>query len=70
MSDTQTPDSADIAFSASPGEQLRRERESQGLSIGEVAGALNLRPAVVRGLEEDNYEEVPIPTYRRGYLRA
>jgi cytoskeleton protein RodZ len=70
MSDTQTPDPADSAISASPGEQLRRERESQGLSIGEVAGALNLRPAVIRGLEEDDYEEVPIPTYRRGYLRA
>ncbi|MDR5900515.1 RodZ domain-containing protein [Halomonas icarae] len=55
---------------ASPGEQLRRERESQGLSLSEVAGALNLRPAVIRGLEEDSYEEVPIATYRRGYLRA
>ncbi|QJQ98077.1 RodZ domain-containing protein [Halomonas sp. PGE1] len=70
MSDTQTPDSADTALSASPGEQLRQERESQGLTVTEVAGALNLRPAVIRGLEEDSYEEVPIPTYRRGYLRA
>jgi len=70
MSDTQTPDPADTAFSASPGEQLRQERESQGLTVTEVAAALNLRPAVIRGLEEDSYEEVPIPTYRRGYLRA
>lgn len=70
MSDTQTPDPADSAFSASPGEQLRRERDAQGLSVNEVANALNLRPAVIRGLEEDDYEEVPIPTYRRGYLRS
>ncbi|QTF93429.1 RodZ domain-containing protein [Halomonas sp. BM-2019] len=70
MSDTQTPDPAHTAFSASPGEQLRREREAQGLSLADVAGALNLRPAVIRGLELDDYEEVPIPTYRRGYLRA
>ncbi len=70
MSDTQTPDPADTAFSASPGEQLRQERETQGLSITEVAGALNLRPAVIRGLEEDSYEEVPVAAYRRGYLRA
>ncbi|MFC2991088.1 RodZ domain-containing protein [Halomonas tibetensis] len=70
MSDTQTPDTADTAFSASPGEQLRSERESQGLSVTEVAGGLNLRPAVIRGLEEDSYEEVPVAAYRRGYLRA
>ncbi|MGM1053360.1 MAG: RodZ domain-containing protein [Pseudomonadota bacterium] len=70
MSDTQTPDPADIPFSASPGEQLRSERESQGLSVTEVAGGLNLRPAVIRGLEEDSYEEVPVAAYRRGYLRA
>ncbi|MDY7117732.1 DUF4115 domain-containing protein [Halomonas sp. SSL-5] len=69
MSDTHEPDlHADVT--ASPGEQLRLERENQGLSVSEVAGALNLRPAVVRGLEEDSYEEVPVATYRRGYLRA
>ncbi|MDN3521195.1 RodZ domain-containing protein [Halomonas ramblicola] len=70
MSDTHEPDLTDADVSASPGEQLRRERESQGLSVSEVAGALNLRPAVIRGLEEDSYDEVPIATYRRGYLRA
>jgi len=69
MSDTHEPDLHADA-SASPGEQLRREREQQGLSLTEVANALNLRPAVIRGLEQDSYEEVPIATYRRGYLRA
>ncbi len=70
MSDTHEPDLTDADVAASPGEQLRRERESQGLSVSEVAGALNLRPAVIRGLEDDSYDEVPIATYRRGYLRA
>ncbi|MFW6346285.1 MAG: RodZ domain-containing protein [Halomonas sp.] len=69
MSDTHEPDLHADA-SASPGEQLSREREQQGLSIAEVADALNLRPAVIRGLENDSYEEVPVATYRRGYLRA
>ncbi|MEQ6888492.1 RodZ domain-containing protein [Halomonas sp. CS7] len=55
---------------ASPGELLRRERESQGLDRDEVADALNLRPAVIQGLENDSYEEVPVPAYRRGYLRS
>ncbi|WP_163558265.1 RodZ domain-containing protein [Halomonas sp. NO4] len=70
MSDTHYNDAADLASQASPGEQLKRERESQGLSRDDVATALNLRPAVVVGLEEDRYDEVPIAAYRRGYLRA
>ncbi|RAH37820.1 RodZ domain-containing protein [Halomonas sp. SL1] len=60
----------DAAPQASPGELLRRQREAQALSRDEVAEALNLRPAVIDGLERDDYEEVPIATYRRGYLRS
>jgi cytoskeleton protein RodZ len=70
MSDTHYTDAADVSSQASPGELLRHEREMQGLSRDEVAAALNLRPAVIAGLEEDNYEQVPIVAYRRGYLRA
>ncbi|MCE8033839.1 MAG: DUF4115 domain-containing protein [Halomonas sp.] len=70
MSDNHDIDAIDFASAASPGELLRRERETQGLSREEVATALNLRPAVVIGMEEDNYEQVPVATYRRGYLRA
>ncbi|SEL53664.1 RodZ domain-containing protein [Halomonas daqiaonensis] len=71
MSDIHTDDAAETApRQASPGEMLHREREVQGLDREEVAAALNLRPAVIRSLEEDSYEEVPIATYRRGYLRA
>ncbi|MDW5376507.1 DUF4115 domain-containing protein [Halomonas sp. HP20-15] len=54
----------------SSGEMLKRERERQGLTIDEVAVQLNLRPAVVSGLESDQYSEVPVAAYRRGYLRA
>ncbi|MDI5935341.1 RodZ domain-containing protein [Halomonas kalidii] len=70
MSDTHITDAADVALTVSPGEQLKHERESQGLSREEVAETLNLRPAVIQGLEEDNYEEVPVAAYRRGYLRS
>ncbi|ATJ81401.1 RodZ domain-containing protein [Halomonas beimenensis] len=70
MSDTphQEPDVS--AAQASPGEMLRRAREAMELSRDEVAEALNLRPAVIDGLERDDYDEVPIATYRRGYLRS
>jgi cytoskeleton protein RodZ len=70
MSDTPTTDTADFTPTASPGEQLKRERESQGLSREEIASSLNLRPAVIQGLEEDSYYEVPVAAYRRGYLRS
>ncbi|TDX31530.1 Xre family transcriptional regulator [Modicisalibacter xianhensis] len=72
MSEAQERQEAsfDPAGHTSPGQQLRRERERQGLGLEEVAVQLNLRPAVVAGLEEDRYDEVPIPAYRRGYLRA
>lgn len=70
MSETHYDDPPDLGRQPSPGELLKRERERQGLSRDEVATALNLRPAVVDGLETDRYDEVPVATYRRGYLRA
>ncbi|RTR01995.1 RodZ domain-containing protein [Halomonas nitroreducens] len=70
MSDTHSQEPDAFAPQASPGELLRREREAMELSRDEVAEALNLRPAVIDGLERDSYEEVPIVTYRRGYLRS
>lgn len=75
MSDSQYTDS-EVSLSktpsgdASPGALLCHERESQGLTREEVGAALNLRPAVIEGLEIDNYDEVPVVTYRRGYLRS
>ena len=71
MSDTQLQDSVTTAHStATPGELLSRQRESLGVPLTDAARALNLRPAVVDGLERDNYEEIPVAAYRRGYLRA
>ncbi|RUR34525.1 RodZ domain-containing protein [Vreelandella nanhaiensis] len=71
MSDTQFQDSVTSSrINASPGELLSRQREQLGVPLGEAARALNLRPAVVEGLEQDRYDEIPITAYRRGYLRA
>lgn len=63
-------DTVGFAPQASPGDMLKHERERQGLPLNEVAAALNLRSAVVNGLETDVYDEVPVAAYRRGYLRA
>lgn len=70
MSDTHTQVPHNEPLSPSPGEQLRGERERLGISLEETADALHLRPAVIKGLEQDSYEEIPVATYRRGYLRA
>ncbi|MYL23270.1 DUF4115 domain-containing protein [Halomonas alkaliantarctica] len=70
MSDTHTKELHEEPRTPSPGEQLKRQREKLGVSLDEAADALHLRPAVIEGLEQDNYEEIPIATYRRGYLRA
>ncbi|WP_431025320.1 RodZ domain-containing protein [Halomonas sp. H5] len=70
MSDMHAPSTDAVSTSDSPGTLLKAERERQGLSLEQVAAAINLRPAVIGGLEEDDYGEVPVSAYRRGYLRA
>jgi cytoskeleton protein RodZ len=70
MSDTNTQELHDEPRTLSPGEQLKTQREQLGLSLQETADALHLRPAVIDGLERGNYDEIPVATYRRGYLRA
>ena len=68
MSETQLHDS--VTSTSTAGELLSRQREALGVPIVDAARALNLRTAVVEGLEKDNYEEIPVTAYRRGYLRA
>ncbi|SES03681.1 cytoskeleton protein RodZ [Vreelandella subterranea] len=70
MSETlsQASDTPDV--NDSPGELLARRRKQLDINLNDAARALNLRPAVVDGLERDDYSEIPVVTYRRGYLRA
>ncbi len=61
---------ASSAVEPGAGEMLREERERQRLPLEDAAEQLNLRPSLVADMERDNFEQIPIPTYRRGYLRA
>ncbi|MCA1773032.1 MAG: DUF4115 domain-containing protein [Halomonas sp.] len=70
MSETPSQASDTPNVNDSPGELLARRRQQLDIAIDDVARALNLRPAVVEGLERDDYSEIPVVTYRRGYLRA
>ncbi|WP_085918429.1 RodZ domain-containing protein [Halomonas sp. CSM-2] len=70
MSETPSQASDTPNVNDSPGELLARRREQLDIALNDAARALNLRPAVVDGLERDDYSEIPVVTYRRGYLRA
>lgn len=70
MSETPSQASDTPNVNDSPGELLARRREQLDIALNDAARALNLRPAVVEGLERDDYSEIPVVTYRRGYLRA
>lgn len=69
MSD-QPSSAASEQNTQSPGAMLRAARERKGLGIEQVATQLNLRPTLVNGMENDQYDQLRIPAYRRGYLRA
>ncbi|WP_027349714.1 RodZ domain-containing protein [Halotalea alkalilenta] len=52
------------------GDMLRQARERKGLGIEQAAAQLNLRPSLISDLESERYDQLQVPAYRRGYLRA
>lgn len=65
QSDLQSPSHA----SASCGATLRSSRESQNLTIQEIATRLRLSPKQIEALETDNFTALPEPTIVRGFIR-
>jgi cytoskeleton protein RodZ len=53
----------------SPGKYLKAKRESQGISLRQVADATRIREAVLRAIEEDCYEDLP-NIYVKSFLSA
>lgn len=51
------------------GARLRRERESQGLSMFDAARALRLSEKQIAALESDDYAKLPGRTFVRGFIR-
>lgn len=62
--------SGDTAGAPGPGEELRRERERQGLAVTQVASELCLARPQVEALEADDYDSLPPAPFIRGYLRS
>ena len=63
------PESAPI-ITVGPGQQLRETRTTANLSLNEVAAHLHLDAKTIQALESDHYDELPAPTFVRGYLRG
>lgn len=53
-----------------PGAELARAREAAGIGLRAMADTLHLPEKQVRALEEDDYANLPPPTFVRGYLRS
>lgn len=51
------------------GGALRAARESQGLSVPEIASRLRLGPKQIEAIEADNFAVLPEPTIVRGFIR-
>ena len=62
--ETQPPETIE-----SPGKYLKAKRESQRISLREVADATRIREAVLKAIEEDRYEDLP-HVYVKSFLSA
>ncbi len=62
--------SPEIPRAAGPGSQLRQARLDLKLAPEDVAHILHLSARQIVALESDDYENLPGPTYIRGYLRG
>ena len=52
------------------GATLRSAREQRGRSLDDAAEATKIRVSQLAALEEDAFDQLPGPTYARGFLRA
>jgi cytoskeleton protein RodZ len=59
-----------ISGSRGPGEILKYERNRLGESVERISQYLHLSTDVVRALEDDRHDDLPEPTYVRGYIRS
>ena len=61
---------ATIPVLRGPGEQLRSAREAAGTSVHEISTHMHLDSRIILALEADDYDQLPAPTFVRGYLRG
>ncbi|MGP4842566.1 RodZ domain-containing protein [Marinobacter sp. 1Y8] len=52
------------------GRELRKARETKGLSVAEVAEHQHLRPSIIDAIEEGRYAQIGSELFLKGYVRA
>lgn len=52
------------------GQQLKRARESLGLSLNDVADAQHLRVSIIQAIEDGHYSQIDSELFLKGYVRA
>ena len=62
-------DDSDVYHRSRCGGALRTARESQHLTIQDIASRLRLGPKQIEALETDNFAALPEPTIVRGFIR-
>ncbi len=67
-SDTVQPDTVNATHEGF-GAVLKREREAQGISLGDMATLSRLSVDQVRALESEDIEKLPLPVYTRAFIR-
>ncbi|MCP5143409.1 MAG: DUF4115 domain-containing protein [Gammaproteobacteria bacterium] len=65
-----TPAAPATTTTTTCGELIRSARETAGFSVEELARQLNLDPAKISALENNEFATLPAPTFVRGYLRG
>jgi len=59
-----------LNVTGTPGQQLRRERERRNLSIEQAVAATRIRAHYLQAIEADQFELLPSPVHKRGFVRA
>ena len=70
MSETQSPKVDHHQPIPKPGDRLQAARISIGLTLDDVASKMHLSTAILRSLEENNFDEITAPIFVKGYLRS
>src|SRR3978361_2421862 len=52
------------------GARLAEARSEQGLSVEDLSSRTYIRPAVIRGIENDDFSACGGPFYARGHIRT
>lgn len=67
---TSNSPAEEAVTSEGPGARLLAARENRNMAVSEVASLLCLDCAVIRAIEQDDFDKLPSTTFVKGYLRG